>query len=237
MFKSVNNVLALVSLVAALGSAILFTLGHVFAWAYYDTLGVDYMKLATIDSGFSFLLNNPVLFFFIIILIAFVGFPIVDMYKKVRSRLIQCSLFIYMFFELFSLALIPVAILMINFFMGYGITADMREETRDWLYDPIYVKASSIELRCVRNLGVIGNYNVFYDSDLRISLLKSSDIKEIQQEFLGVPKKYMENFHEKNGHWRESWQRICYSDSYDEENFFSNDVPPFSVIILMKFLS
>lgn len=190
------------SLIIPVVTTLTFIIGSFWGHTYYKQFGIDFFLFSNFSSAFTFLFNNIflVLVSLLTSLIVYfiIGFTsiqcinvtlLVTKYTlpklhaslliKSKQRLSTALSYTLLILILVGIA-IGIAILIKSFTVKTALNIKNNLQSNKYAAINVYYEEGSIsELTCVRSLGLVGEYRVFIDSQLKTTLIKESNIKRI----------------------------------------------------------
>lgn len=219
-------------------TAIFFVLGHIAAFGYYNSWGVDYLAIAEPDTGLKFSLFAPVKTLLVALASAVLLFFLFAMNTKseklftplakenpdLKSLVLRAS----------NEALKPIIALLFLLFLFYFISAEPQKNMlKSKTFNPLLVKTSDkdADLSCVYLVGSVADFYLFAELDENIKMIPKSKVESIEFMFKGNPtdakddasRQKMKQFDiDKRENleklWREEWTKRC-SKKSDFKNF------------------
>jgi hypothetical protein len=180
-FKILKNAPFLLTLI----SILTFIIGHISAYFYFSSWGVDYFQWASLDSGVAFAISSPLkilstiaipILFSILLMIAA---DLMDQYRKFSSVL---NFDDFSAEDFFAKLLVFFLVCFLIYFSANQITASSEiEEVRNRVFRPMNVELSDDKqkLRCVYLVGTLGDIRVFSYSNFSLVFVPKSNINLI----------------------------------------------------------
>ena len=224
-----------IPLFLTLSSIFIFAIGHVSAYFYYSSWGVDYFQWVTLESGVTFALSSPLKIistismpFLLLLFAATLGYLINKCRSIIRAEN-KTEAFNDILQSLFLFAgLIFIIYIARQFIIGHSELQLVRNK----LYRPMSVvfSDSTDRLKCVYFVGTLGDVRVFSHSNFSLSFIQKDKIQSISYMFSFPPikstgssrtgKEFNAKYDEQIQIWSANWQLECPSlEGYKDFDF------------------
>ena len=229
--------------ILAIMTAFVFLFGHVSAYFYYSSWGIDYFNNADsitpyifTMSSFGVFVSTIVCALLFVFFIPFLGYLFEPLEPKHGDGLLvwvyNKSLYFLSF--LTFCALLALLFIIIGILINYISSNATKESVRNKLYQPVNIYLSTGEkFFCVFNIGKLGSSTVFVSTQLQPLYISTSQISQMYNP-MGIPPKKEFNegkadvnnefFEDEYKVWISEWSRRCSSD------LVYNDYPDFDFV-------
>lgn len=234
---SFNRLLEVIALLTVVGTSILFILGHLAAYWYFSSFDVPYFKYTDTHTAFSFALKSVDVLLSVIALLFIIPTLMGTMHtftknlEEIRSKT-KFHQFIHLGKLIPKVILLALAILIVvNFFGDIVTSSDFKKNITDKKYIPFEVSYNkgNDTLKCVTNIGSVGQYQVFISQSQQIILIQDGSIISVKKMFAPVPitelrdgRRTLKNpYYEKELEiWMAKWKSQCPSEKQDSFEYF-----------------
>lgn len=208
---------------------VFFALGHIAAFAYYNSWGVDYLTIAEPDTGLKFSLSAPLKTMLVALISFFIVFSFVkanlDANKRKYSpneNIRNNNLLIWGGLKDFFVPTVGIIILFILF---YFVSAEPQKNMlKKREFNPLLVKTANKDnfLHCVYLVGSIADLYLFAEMDGNIKMIPKSKVETIEFMFKGNPSELggeplnlegMQSFKNLEKAWQDEWKHRCNKNS------------------------
>jgi len=224
-----------IALLTAVVTPIFFVIGHVSAYFFFSSFGIQYFKYTNTYTAFSFALESidvvlSVIALGLLLIFSFGYFNSeYDNYKHFKIKKVKLKYFLKLSpkFIFFSVS----GLFIFGFLLNIITSTSYREEINNKLYVPheLSFNQGKNTYKCVTSIGTLGQFQVFVTEHLQPILIQESQILYIKPLFAPVPlervpagKHNVKNPEYENEMkiWLKKWQSVCMPENVNDFEIF-----------------